>query len=85
MAESLQLEKPELLRHQCYAGGKWVDATGGATLDVDNPASGSSIGSVPAFTRDDTRRSIEAAHAAWQPWRALTGKARGQVLRRWAG
>jgi len=83
MTEPLELKNPDLLRHQCYAGGEWRDATGGATFDVTNPATGDCIARVPAFTREDTRSTIEAANRAFQPWRALTGKERAQVLRRW--
>jgi len=38
---------------------------------------------VPSMTREDTRRAIAAAAAAWRPWRELTAGERAQILRRW--
>ena len=55
----------------------------GATIEVTNPATGETIGTVPAFTAEDTRRAIEAADAAWGAWREKTGKERAAVMRRW--
>ena len=34
------LKDPALLRQQCYVDGQWIDADGGATLAVVNPATG---------------------------------------------
>jgi succinate-semialdehyde dehydrogenase/glutarate-semialdehyde dehydrogenase len=33
--------------------------------------------------KDDTRRAIAAADAAWPAWRAMTGKERAVILRKW--
>jgi len=43
----LQLKDPTLLRHQAYVNGAWVDADGGQTINVSNPATGEHIGTVP--------------------------------------
>ena len=37
----------ELFRQQAYLGGLWCDADNGATLDVNNPATGEILGCVP--------------------------------------
>ncbi len=79
----LAIDDQSLFRQQCYVGGAWVDATGGGTIEVTNPATGETIGTVPAFTAEDTRRAIEAADAAWGAWREKTGKERAAVMRRW--
>jgi len=55
----------------------------GATYAVRNPASGEELGRVPDMGAAETRRAIDAANAAWPAWRALTGKERGAILRRW--
>ncbi|MBA2690309.1 MAG: NAD-dependent succinate-semialdehyde dehydrogenase, partial [Burkholderiales bacterium] len=47
------------------------------------PADGSIIGFVPNMGAAETRRAIEAAHAAWPAWRTRTAKERAAVLRRW--
>jgi succinate-semialdehyde dehydrogenase/glutarate-semialdehyde dehydrogenase len=79
----LQLKDPTLLRHQAYLNGAWVDADGGQTLDVSNPATGEHLGTVPLMGAAETRRAIEAANAAWPAWRKKTAKERAAVLRRW--
>jgi succinate-semialdehyde dehydrogenase/glutarate-semialdehyde dehydrogenase len=83
MGAKLKLDDSTLLREQCYVDGEWVGATGGGTIEVENPATGERIGSVPALTRKDTRAAIEAAERAWGAWRSRSGKERSQVLRRW--
>ncbi len=79
----MQLQDPKLFRQQCYVGGRWIDADDGATLNVNDPASGNSLGTVPRLGTAETRRAIEAANEAWPAWRALTAKERSQRLRRW--
>ena len=79
----LQLNDPSLLRGQCLIGSEWVDADGGATLDVNNPASGEIIGQVPRMGGDETRRAVAAADAALPSWRAKTASERAKLLRVW--
>ncbi|MFC2971734.1 aldehyde dehydrogenase family protein, partial [Azotobacter bryophylli] len=74
------LQDPRLLRQQAYIDGSWQDADGGRTLDVNNPATGEVLGSVPKLGAAETRRAIEAAERALPAWRALTAKARSQKL-----
>ena len=79
----MQLNDPRLLRQQCYIDGAWVDADGGETIEVTNPADASVLGRVPRMAAAETRRAIEAAAAAWEPWRAKTAKERARALRQW--
>ncbi len=79
----VRLSDPALFRQQCYVDGDWVDADSGATFDVTDPATGQPIGVVPSFGAAETRRAVEAANAAYPAWRALTGKERASILRRW--
>ncbi|HJP54673.1 MAG: NAD-dependent succinate-semialdehyde dehydrogenase [Rhodospirillales bacterium] len=79
----MQLNDPRLLRQQCYIDGAWVDADGGETIEVTNPADVSVLGRVPRMAAAETRRAIEAAAAAWEPWRAKTAKERARALRQW--
>ena len=62
-----------------------VDADDGATFDVVNPADGERIVAVPDLTQAETKRAVEAAHAAWPAWRSKTAKERAAILRRWHG
>jgi len=79
----MRLTNPALFRQHCVINGVWVPAHSGATLDVENPATGERLGSVPNAGRDETRDAIAAAAAAFPAWRARTGKERAALLRAW--
>lgn len=79
----LGLKDPELFRQQCYVDGQWIDADDGTVLNVDNPATLETIGTVPRMLAAETRRAIDGAKGALKPWGALTGKVRANILRRW--
>ncbi len=79
----MKLTDQSLFRQQCYIDGSWIDADDGATISVNNPASGADLGSVPKLGAAETRRAVEAANRAYPAWRALTAKERAAILRRW--
>ena len=56
----MQLKDAQLFRQQAYIDGAWVDADGGQTIKVNNPATGEIIGTVPKMGAVETRRAIEA-------------------------
>ena len=64
-------------------GGERVDATGGATTEVRNPANTDEvIGLVPAATVGDVRAAVGAAKDAYPKWAGLPATERGRVLYR---
>ena len=75
--------EPELFRTLAYIDGAWCAADSGAVFEVRNPADGALLATVPDMREDETRRAIDAAHAALPAWRALTGKDRAAILHRW--
>ncbi|MFO1140845.1 MAG: NAD-dependent succinate-semialdehyde dehydrogenase, partial [Amaricoccus sp.] len=77
------LRDPDLLRQQGPIGGAWVDAADGRTLAVTDPATGRTLGTVPDMSGDDTRAAIEAAEAAFGPWRRRTHGERAALIERW--
>jgi succinate-semialdehyde dehydrogenase / glutarate-semialdehyde dehydrogenase len=79
----VQLSDPRLFREQCYVDGAWVDADNRATIEVDDPASGEIIGTVPKMGAGETRRAIEAADRAFKSWSRTTAKERAKILRTW--
>jgi len=79
----MQLNDPDLLRHQAYIDGQWCDASNGDVSEIFNPANGESLGTVPNIGGAQTRQAIEAAQAAQPAWRALTAKERAARLRKW--
>src|SRR5882672_2493485 len=76
------LQDPKLFRQACYIDGAWVETATG-TIDVDNPATGEIVGTVPRLGRVETRQAIDAAARAFPAWRKKTAKERAAVLRRW--
>jgi succinate-semialdehyde dehydrogenase/glutarate-semialdehyde dehydrogenase len=78
----LPLRDPSLFRQANCIDGKWVEADSGRTISVTNPATGETLGSVPAMSAAETRRAIEAAHRALPARRAMTAKERAAILRR---
>ena len=72
-----------LLRDRAYVNGAWVGASDDRTFVVHSPSTRDAVGIVPDLGPDETRLAIEAAHAAWPPWRDATAKERAAVLRRW--
>jgi succinate-semialdehyde dehydrogenase/glutarate-semialdehyde dehydrogenase len=83
MTAKLILQDPDLFRQQAYVGGRWCDADNGATAEVNNPATGEILGTVPLMGRTETRRAIEAAKNAWTDWRRRPAKERSDLLRKW--
>lgn len=79
----VKLDDSALLRQQAYINGQWVSANNDATFSVDNPANGDIIALVSNLGPEATAQAIEAANNAWPAWRALTGKARAGILRKW--
>ncbi len=78
----IPLKDKRLFRQQCYIDGAWRDADDGKAIDVNNPATGEKLGTVPRMGGNETRRAILAANAAFPAWRAKTARERSTVLRR---
>ena len=62
-------------------GGEWVDATGGATFEVTNPATERVLTSIADGTPTDGGRALAAAAAAQAGWRATEPRVRAEILR----
>lgn len=80
----MQLQNPQLLRHQCLIDGQWLDARSGLREAVINPANGVELATVPQISEQETRLAIEAAQRAQLEWKQQTAKQRATVLLRWA-
>ena len=65
-----------------FIDGDWRDAAGGASVDATSPATGASLGRVAEGGREDARRAIAAANAAFPAWAARTGFERAAFLHR---
>jgi succinate-semialdehyde dehydrogenase / glutarate-semialdehyde dehydrogenase len=82
-ATGVTLTDEKLFRQSCYIDGAWVNARSNATINVDNPATGEIVGTVPKLGAAETRDAIEAAERALPAWRKTTAKERAAVLRNW--
>ncbi len=51
-----------------HIGGEWTEASSGETFEDHDPFTGDVVASVPAGTREDARRAIEAAAKAFPGW-----------------
>jgi succinate-semialdehyde dehydrogenase/glutarate-semialdehyde dehydrogenase len=65
-----------------FVDGEWCDAATGATVEATSPATGESLGPVAEGGREDARRAIAAANAAFPAWAARTGFERAALLHR---
>ncbi|PWT77863.1 MAG: succinate-semialdehyde dehydrogenase (NADP(+)), partial [Acidobacteria bacterium] len=83
MSTKLSLQDPDLFRQQAYVSGVWCDADDRTTAEVNNPATGEILGTVPVMGQAETRRAIEAAKKAWGEWRRRPAKDRSSLLRKW--
>ncbi|PCE67370.1 NAD-dependent succinate-semialdehyde dehydrogenase [Salinivibrio sp. YCSC6] len=79
----MQLQDMTLLKTQALINGQWKDAHNQKTRPVTNPANGACLANIPNMGAEETRQAIDAADAALPEWRALTAKARADVLYRW--
>ena len=77
------LQDSRLFRQAAYVDGAWIESTAHGAIDVDNPATGDIVGTVPRLGQSETRRAIDAAARAFPAWRKTTAKARATVMRRW--
>ncbi|MGW0949894.1 NAD-dependent succinate-semialdehyde dehydrogenase [Streptomyces sp. NPDC002623] len=77
------LDDPALLRTAAYVDGQWIDQGDSGRFTVSNPANGEALAELPALSRLQVAEAIDAAGRALPGWRALSGKQRALLLRRW--
>ncbi|MFS0863990.1 NAD-dependent succinate-semialdehyde dehydrogenase [Fredinandcohnia sp. 179-A 10B2 NHS] len=66
-----------------YINGEKVGSTSGEEIEIINPATKKVIATVPRGGRDDAKKAVDAAHAAFKEWAAKTANERGQLLMKW--
>lgn len=67
-------------RDMLYIGGSWTESKGGGRISVENPATGSIVGSVPEGTLDDADAAVMAARDAFDEWSNSPVEERIRVL-----
>jgi succinate-semialdehyde dehydrogenase/glutarate-semialdehyde dehydrogenase len=79
----IALKDRSLWKERGFIGGQWLAADSGLTTEIRNPANGELLGSVPQMGAGETRRAIEAAHAALAGWAKKTAAERARLMRKW--
>ena len=75
------LKDAALLQTDAWINGQWVGSQ--TRFAVSNPATGEELAQVANVGVSDVNAAITAAEASLPAWRALTGKERSIILRRW--
>ncbi|WP_433359031.1 NAD-dependent succinate-semialdehyde dehydrogenase [Streptosporangium sp. CA-115845] len=67
---------------ELFIGGRWVaHADSGKKFDVTDPATGTTISSLPDGGREEMRQAVEAAADAQSEWAHTTADHRAEILR----
>jgi len=77
----VKLTDPALFRQACFINGSWV--SGGATIEVCNPADNSVIGFVPSLGRSEVQSAVSGAADSFRAWKRITADKRSRILKRW--
>lgn len=65
-----------------YIGGEWVDAEGGKTLTVSDPATGAHLATIADASEADAKKAMDAAAAIQEEWGNTAPRVRGEILRK---
>jgi succinate-semialdehyde dehydrogenase/glutarate-semialdehyde dehydrogenase len=65
-----------------FIGGNWRDATGGAVMEVVNPATGEPLCTIADASPEDGRAAADAAAKAQPSWARGAPRERSEILRR---
>ena len=69
---------------QMLIGGKYVDASDGATIAVVNPVTGKAVDAVPAATLEDLDRGIALAVEGQKEWKEVPLHEKIRILEKYA-
>jgi acyl-CoA reductase-like NAD-dependent aldehyde dehydrogenase len=68
-----------------FVAGRFVDPAEGGTIPVVNPATGEKLCDAPAASAADVDLAVRAARRAFEgPWRTMSARERGKLLRKLA-
>ena len=72
--------------YDLYIDGRWTGGASNRMIDVIDPATEETVGTVPDSSAEEARAAVAAARRAFDegPWPYMKPKARGAVLRRMA-
>ena len=73
------------LRDKLFIGGQWVDPAGSDQIEVINPTTEESMGSIPAGGPEDVHHAVTAARDAFEGWSQTPRERRAELLTAIAG
>lgn len=82
MSDAREAELLASVPNQLFIAGKWVAASGGGTLDVNDPATGAVIRTIADATAEDAQKAMDAAAETQASWAATPARERSNLLRR---
>ncbi|PLT32938.1 NAD-dependent succinate-semialdehyde dehydrogenase [Bacillus sp. V5-8f] len=68
--------------YKMFINGEWV-GEGFNTIEVENPATGEVIATVPNGGSHEAKLAVDAAHAAFSDWSAYSVYERSELIRKW--
>ena len=77
------ITRRSFMRQQSYIAGNWVSSDDGSSIEVKNPATGRTIGTVAKLSGNDSKAAVDAAGKAFPGWSSLLPQDRARLLRRW--
>ncbi|MGE5250703.1 MAG: aldehyde dehydrogenase family protein, partial [Bacteroidota bacterium] len=63
-----------------YIGGEWLEGRRGRRFQTINPANEELVAEVPSAELEDMEAAVQAARAAFDPWRLTPAPLRGELL-----
>lgn len=63
-----------------FVGGDWLDEPAAAQVEVENPANGEVVATVPAGSADHAHAALDAARKAQPAWAATPAPERGRLV-----
>ena len=84
MATATEDEKAALegVPNRLFIGGEWREASGGGTLEVEDPSTGEAIATVADGSEEDAKAAMDAACGVQAEWAHHPPRERGEILRR---
>lgn len=67
--------------YRSFIGGEWIESASGRSIPNVNPANTNDIiGHAQLCTRDEAKRAVESAYAAFKGWKNTPAPGRGKIL-----
>lgn len=74
------MKNPAKESYKLFIGGKWVDASNGATYKTYSPANGELLSTCAEATKEDVDDAVKAAWKAWETWKDVSPIERADYL-----